>query len=270
MKVLNLLNEIKIVPRWIIFLFDLSIAAIAFFLTYLIHYNFNFGVISKAQFALEMLYCLGITTISFLVFQLHRGIIRYTSAIDSIRILSTMLFTVILLFSAKLVLIAFKIPSILATNIIILYALFSFTLLILYRTSIKIFFQFTNPTRKYNKNILVYGAGDLGIAVKRTFDNDFQSTRSIVAYLDDDENKVGKAIDGVKIYETSQLRKLIRLLSVDELIIASHSIGLENKNDAIDICLEYNVSVLTLPPVQQIINGDLTTQQLKKSELKTF
>lgn len=268
MKVLNFLNEIKIVPRWIIFLFDLSIVAIAFLLTYLIHYNFNIGVFLKSQFALEMLYCLGVTTISFFIFQLYTGIIRYTSAIDSIRILSTILFTVIVLFSAKLVFIAFQIPSILATNVIILYALFSFTLLIVYRTTIKIFFQFTNPTRKFKKNILVYGAGDLGIAVKRTFDNDFQSTRAIVAYLDDDDSKVGKSIDGVKIYETTQLRKLIKILSVDELIIASDTIELENKNDAIDICLEYNVNVLTLPPVQQIMNGDFTSQQLKKIRIE--
>lgn len=268
MKVLNFLNQIKIVPRWIIFMFDLCVAAIAFIAAYFVNYNFNLSAFTKATFATEVLYCLGITAFSFYVFRLYSGIIRYTSAVDSIRVLSTMLFTVIILFAVKLVLIALKIPSLLSTNVIILYALFCFTFLIVYRTCIKIFFQYTKTTRRNKKNTLVYGAGDLGIAVKRTFDHDLRSDKAIAGYLDDDESKIGKSIDGVKIYNTNELPKLIKKLLIDELVIASHNINADNKNEIIDICLEHDVNVLTLPPVQQIMKGDLSPNQIQKIKIE--
>src|SRR5690606_26710082 len=178
----------------------------------------------------------------------YSGIVRYTSAVDSIRILSTVLFNLIILFVIKLALIALKMPSLLSTNLIIIYSLFAFAGLTTYRTLIKIFFQYSKSIGVNRKNVVVYGAGDLGIAVKRTFDHDLKSNKYIVAYLDDSEDKIGKLIDGVKIYASSNLEKMIDKLNIDELIFASHNIDADSKSQIIDMCLERKVNVLTLPP----------------------
>src|SRR5699024_2334117 len=133
------------------------------------------------------------------------------------------------------------------TKFIILYSLFVFTGLVTYRTSVKIFFQYSKSSLFKLNNTVIYGAGDLGIAVKRTFDHDLRASKNIVAYIDDDESKIGKAIDGIKIYGTKDFLKLIDKLSIGELIIASHSIPVEKKSSIADMCLEHKVKVLTLP-----------------------
>lgn len=268
MKKILPFNQLKIVPRWIIFLFDLAVGAFAFILAYSVFYSFNLNAFSRESFAVEILYCLGMTCISFMVFKLHSGIVRYTSAVDSIRILSTLLFNIIILFTTKLLLIAFHIPTILPTNFIIIYTLFAFTGLITYRTLIKIFFQYAKTADSSKKNVLVYGAGDLGIAVKRTFDHDLKSDKYITAYLDNNDNKIGKSIDGIKIYNSDDLARLIPKLEIGELIIATHNISPDYKNQIIDICLEHNVNVLTLPPIKEIINGDLSPNQIKKIKIE--
>lgn len=268
MKLLKLLNEVKIVPRWLIFLFDMLTAAFAFVLSYAVYYSFNLSAYSKIGFAEEFLYCLVVTAISFYIFKLYTGIIRYTSAVDSIRILSTVLFTVIIFLTIKLILFVFNIPTLLPTNLIIIYSLFNFMGLITYRTSVKIFFQYTKTSRQNRNNTIVYGAGDLGIAVKRTFDHDLRSDKNIVGYLDDDENKIGKSIDGIKIYPVDHLSHLINKLAVGELIIASHNINSQDKSEVIEICLEHNVNVLTLPPIERIMNGDLSPSQIKKVNIE--
>jgi FlaA1/EpsC-like NDP-sugar epimerase len=51
------------------------------------------------------------------------------------------------------------------TALIIFFALFSFLILTVYRTIIKIFFLYTKKSAAPKKT-LIYGAGDLGIAVK--------------------------------------------------------------------------------------------------------
>ncbi|TJZ60467.1 polysaccharide biosynthesis protein [Sphingobacterium olei] len=268
MKLLKLINHIKIVPRWIIFLLDLMVAAVAFTVAYTLFNNFNFSGLSARVFATQFLYGMLITGISFWVFRLHAGIIRYTSAVDSIRILSTILFTIIILFTLKLIALALQLPTVLDSKLIIIYALFLFAALITYRTSIKIFFQYTKTSRRVKRNVLVFGAGDLGIAVKRTFDHDLSTNKIIVGYLDDNTSKIGKSIDGVKIYGTTELSKWLKKLTVDELIFATHAVSPEKKSEIIDVCLENDVHVLTLPPIKNIMNGDLTPNQIKKVKIE--
>ncbi|MGJ1384928.1 polysaccharide biosynthesis protein [Sphingobacterium spiritivorum] len=268
MKILNSVNQLSIVPRWIIFLFDIACASFAFFLAYSVFYNFSLEAFYRPALAMEFMYCMSITAVAFLIFKTHTGIIRYTSAVDSIRFLSTVLFIVIILFAIKLFLIAMRIPTILPTNLIILYSLFAFVCLFIYRTSIKVFFQYTKVAQDSKKNTLVFGAGDLGIAVKRTMDHDLRAANAIIGYLDDSDQKIGKSIDGVKIYSPDDLDKLIPKLNVEELIIASPNIPATRKNEITDICLEHNVNVLTLPPVQKIINGDLNPNQIQKIKIE--
>ena len=268
MKLLKPLNQIKIVPRWIIFTFDIAVSTFAFFVAYLLHSQFEPQSFASPAVSIYFLLCIGLTAISFLIFRLYSGIVRYTSAVDSIRILSTIVFTSITLFIVKLLFVALQFPYSLPTDLIIIYALFAFTGLTTYRTCIKIFFQYTKSTRNGRKNAVVYGAGDLGIAVKRTFEHDFRSEKVIVAYMDDNEEKVGKSIDGLKIYRSRDFARVIKKFGVDELIIATANIDVETKDQVIDMALENNVTVLTLPPVNKIINGDLSPAQIKQIRIE--
>ncbi|GAA4145862.1 nucleoside-diphosphate sugar epimerase/dehydratase [Sphingobacterium kyonggiense] len=172
------------------------------------------------------------------------------------------------MFIAKLLFIALHVPLNIPINLIIIYSLFAFTGLTTYRTCIKIFFQYTKSTRNGRKNAVVYGAGDLGIAVKRTFEHDFRSEKTIVAYIDDNEEKIGKSIDGLKIFSSKEFPRMIKKYGIDELIIASSNIDIECKDMIIDIALEHNVTVLTLPPVNKIMNGDLSPAQIKQIKIE--
>ncbi|MGO1597740.1 MAG: polysaccharide biosynthesis protein [Sphingobacterium sp.] len=268
MKLIKPLNNIKIVPRWIIFTFDIAVSALAFFVAYLLHNNFQVNSFATQNVSISFLLCIGLTGISFFIFRLYSGIVRYTSAVDSIRILSTIIFTSITLFIVKIALIALQISYTIPASLIIIYALFAFTGLITYRTCIKIFFQYTKSTTNGRKNAVVYGAGDLGIAVKRTFEHDFRSEKVIMAYIDDNDEKVGKSIDGLKIYRSKDFLRVIKKFGVDELIIASANIDIETKDQVVDVALENNVTVLTLPPVNKIINGDLSPSQIKQIRIE--
>lgn len=268
MKLFRVINHVKIVPRWIIFSLDLFVASVTFLTAFALFHNFQISTISPNDFATQFLLCIGATAISFSIFRLYSGIVRYTSAADSIRILSTILFTIIILFALKLFGLALRTPKFIDSRLIIIYSLFLFAGLITYRTSIKIFFQYSKTARKIKKNTLVFGAGELGIAVKRTFDHDLTSNKIIVGYLDDNPSKIGKSIDGVKIFGSEELTKVIYKCAVDELIIATPSIPPDKKAEVIEICLEHNVSVLTLPPIKKIMNGDLTVNQIKNVRIE--
>lgn len=268
MKIFKVINHVKILPRWVIFFLDLTSAIIAFLIAYYIYQDTKNIQFSPNDFASAFLLCLGATVISFVVFKLYAGIVRYTSSTDSIRILSSNLLTVIILFGAKLFLLALRLPNIIDSSLIIIYSLLLFVGLVIYRTSIKVFFQYSRTAKKIKKNVLIFGAGELGIAVKRTFDHDLTTNKVIVGFLDDNPTKVGKSIDGVRIYKSEILINVINKLSVDELIIATPSLVSEKKAQIIEICLEHNISVLTIPPAKQIMNGDFSVNHIKNVKIE--
>lgn len=268
MRFFKAINHVKILPRWVIFFLDMTAAVIAFLLAYYIYQDTKNIVFSPNDFALQFLLCLGATAASFIVFRLYSGIVRYTSSTDSIRILSSNILTIIILFTIKLFCLAIRTTPPIENSLIIIYGLLLFLGLVTYRTSIKVFFQYSKTAKKVKKNVVVFGAGEMGIAVKRTFDHDLTTNKIIVGFLDDNPSKIGKSIDGVRIYKSDKLIEVINRLSVDELIIATPAIHPDRKSQIIDICLEQNVSVLTIPPAQKIINGDLSVNQIKNVKIE--
>ncbi|CAM3847167.1 nucleoside-diphosphate sugar epimerase/dehydratase [Sphingobacterium prati] len=263
-----MLSKISIVPRWIIFLLDIFSVSIAYLLANVIYYDFNFGFLLDIDFSIRFILFISVCSLSFYLFKMYTGIIRYTSAIDSIRILSTIIFSVFVLLVIKLIIQANEIERNIPTALIIFFALFSFLILTVYRTIIKIFFLYTKKVNGTRKKTLIYGAGDLGIAVKRTLDHDVRSKNAIIGFLDDNDQKINKVIDGTKIYSSKKFNHLINTLNIEEVIIASHNIPSERKNAITDIALERNVSILTLPPVKKIMNGDLNPNQIQKIKIE--
>lgn len=268
MKFFRLVNHINIVPRWIIFCLDVSAATLAFGVAYLLTNSFKELFFNIEDFYINLFLFLLSSIIAFSIFKLYSGIIRYTSALDSIRTLSTVLFTTFTLFFIKLLAVIFNTGFVIDSRLIIIYALMLFACLLVYRTTIKIFFQYSKTVKKIKKNTLVYGAGDLGIAVKRTLDHDLTNNRIIVAYLDENPNKIGKVIDGVKIIDANELENVIIRLKVDEVIIAIPSMLPDKKAEIIDICLEHDVLVSTLPPVNKIMGGDVSVKQIKNVKIE--
>ncbi len=263
-----MLSKVNIVPRWIIFLLDIFSVSIAYLLANVIYYDFNFDFLLDIDFSIRYILFIAICSLSFYLFKMYTGIVRYTSAIDSIRILSTITFSVFVLLVIKLVIQANEIERNIPTALIIFFALFSFLILTVYRTIIKIFFLYTKKVNGSRKKTLIYGAGDLGIAVKRTLDHDVRSKNAIVGFLDDNEQKINKVIDGTKIYSSQKFSHLINTLNVEEVIIASHNIPSDRKNEITDVALEKNVNILTLPPVKKIMNGDLNPNQIQKIKIE--
>ncbi len=263
-----MLSKVNIVPRWIIFLLDIFSVSIAYLLANVIYYDFDFAFLLDIDFSIRYILFIGVCSFSFYLFKMYTGIVRYTSAIDSIRILSTITFSVFILLVIKIIIQANEIDRNIPTALIIFFALFSFLILTVYRTIIKIFFLYTKKASGSRKKTLIYGAGDLGIAVKRTLDHDVRSKNVIVGFLDDNEQKINKVIDGTKIYSSQKFSHLIKTLNVEEVIIASHNIPSDRKNEITDVALEKNVNILTLPPVKKIMNGDLNPNQIQKIKIE--
>ncbi|HAL52423.1 MAG TPA: hypothetical protein DCP78_09405 [Sphingobacterium sp.] len=151
-----MLSKVNIVPRWIIFLLDIFSVSVAYLLANVIYYDFNFDFLLDIDFSIRYILFIGVCSLSFYLFKMYTGIVRYTSAIDSIRILSTIAFSVIVLLIIKLVIQAHEIEPNIPTALIIFVALCYFLNVNVYTSIITIFARYTHNDHGSTKKTLIY------------------------------------------------------------------------------------------------------------------
>lgn len=261
-------TKLEIVSRWIIFMIDICLSLFALLFAVILQHNFIIDKINFISFYKSVLLVIAVNSLVFYSVKTFAGIVRYTSAQDSFRILfSVILSSLILFFTNALIIVATGTPVI--SNVaIVIYTLFSFLLLITYRIIVKYFFMYLKNAKLDKIRVIIYGAGEAGVATKRTFDHDAKVNKTIIAFVDDDLRKVGKTIDGVKILDASQLEHLIIKHEVDEIIFASYTIPSDRKNQVVDVCLENNVKILNIPSPDVWARGQVTTAQIQNLNIE--
>lgn len=241
-------TKIDIVPRWLILGIDICFSIMALFFGKLLEINFNIQDFDFLAFYKAVSIIAFINVTAFFLLRTYAGIVRYTSMQDAIRILMAVVSSSFTIFFLNALTIALGFPPFISVTALIIYSLFCCLFLISYRIFVKYFFLYVKNSKLDKRRVIIYGAGQAGLFTKRSFDHDLTYNKNIVSFVDDDDRKVGKMIDGVRILNADGLERLIVEHAIDEIIFASYTIPVERKNQIVDVCLEHDVSVLNIPP----------------------
>lgn len=262
-----MLNRINIAPRWIIFCLDLTCCVFSLIFAYYIRFSIDLKLIDLTALSRNVLVSIAINSVVFYVMKTYAGIIRYITIQDSFRIGAAVILSNMLFLIANLVLTAFHRPFIISNAVLVINGLCAFTILMMYRVLIKYLFARLKNSKMDQRKIVIFGANEVGIAAMRSLDHDPNVNMTIVAFIDNDRHKKGKAIDGIKIYHANELAQFTSQNKVDELLIAG-TISPKEKNRIVDYCLEHDIKVLTLPPVQSWTNGEIDASQIQKIKIE--
>lgn len=256
-------NQLNIIPRWIILILDLLICSLSLTFCYLIKNNFYFSKFNFIEFGQNLFITFVINIIVFLAIKTYAGIISYTSAQDSFRILFAVTVSNFIFYLSDLCSEAFGKVSFVSIRFVVINVLICFLLMVAYRIIAKYFFLYIKNLKLDTKKVIIYGVGEAGVAAKRIFDHDSKINKNIIAFVDDDPRKVGNTIFGIKILDAKNLPSLIAKHELDEIIFATPNIPLERKNKVVDICLENNVKVLSIPSYDALTDGKLQSTQIQ-------
>ena len=258
-------------PRWSILFIDTFVCAFALSLAFFIRFYFDsvMSVEDRANLSYDFLIVLSIRFVSFYFSKTYKGVVRYTSTRDTTRIFLVILAGSSLLFALNVISLNFVLGYYFIPNsVIIIDALVSLFIMISSRLAVKaLYFEIKNPAKE-KMNVIIYGAGEAGIITKRTLDRDAAIKYKVVAFIDDDVEKLGRSLEGIFIYPQSKLPDLIKENEIELVIISIQKISPKKKNEITDICLENSIRVLTVPPVTNWINGELSFNQIKSIKIE--
>ncbi|MBU2951150.1 polysaccharide biosynthesis protein [Tamlana agarivorans] len=260
----------KYASKWLVFGIDLATVLLTFLAAYFIRFNFtlNFDI---EHLLIQLPFLLVVTSFSFLMVGSFKSVIRHTGFTDVINLFKSITimasFCVMLVFLNRTtgIMPSFTIPL----SIIVMHALLSFVLLAASRLVFKIVFKYLSSNLSATKRVLIYGAADSGIITYNALVSNPNTTFQIAAFIDDNHKKSGNKINGIPIIKGSLITNdYIENNSIDEIVVASQSLSTDKLMFLVDKLIDSNVKITKVPPIEQWINGELSTKQIKQVQIE--
>ncbi len=262
----------RFLSRWLVLVFDSLIVLFSFSIATLLRMNFQLSEIDFSIFASQLVFILGLRLLAFLYFQSYAGIIRHTSIEDAILILKAVFvgsFAAVLVSGFIRNTLGFEHVFNLSASILIIDFFICLFWMIILRFFVKSFYESFINQFKPNIGVLIYGAGYTGMLTKNVFQTDRSTNYKILGFIDDNESKIGKTIEGIKVYSLPEvLDKFVGSNDGLEVIMAINNMSAKSKRKITDIFLDRGVIVKALPPVDKWVEGEFAMNQIHNVKIE--
>ncbi|MEN8203369.1 MAG: nucleoside-diphosphate sugar epimerase/dehydratase [Bacteroidota bacterium] len=254
-------------PRWMVFGLDGLGVFLTFIFALLLRHNFDLEVIDGGEALSHAI----LTTLVYcgfaLIFRSFAGLIRHTTIRD--------IFNVVLVTSSSLIILTalsfiarnlgWNEVLIISVSILLIHYVALNALLFISRILIKMFYEMVSIKHVDKKNILIFGAGAMGVIVKRVIQSDTNSEYNILAFLDNNKNLQSKNLGGVPVFSPAKLTKsFMEKHKVETMVFAINDIPPKEKADIFKFAVDQGLEVLEVPAVSSWLNGMFHVSQLKK------
>lgn len=260
-------------PRWVIVLLDLIIHLSALAFAYLIRFDLkaDFSLIQSEWEILSksLWFFILVKLVVFYIFQIQKGLIRYTSTEDLKRIfLAELSCTIIFLLGGFVRYYHMDGFFLFPMSVLVMEFLASVLFVVGGRFIIKLMYLESMKDTGIQESVIIYGAGVSGLITKRTLEKDTRNNQIAAAFIDDNEKLQGTRIEGIRVYSTGQLSKLQKELQAKTLIVAIQVPDVDKMQKVIDEAMTLKLTIQKVPNPKSWINGEFSSKQLKKIRIE--
>ena len=239
----------KILPSWIIFLFDAFIVATSVIFAYFVRFPISevmkMGTLPWAAVAIVTI----VNLIFFKLFRTYSNILRLSSFVDVMHIFVA---SALAFFCCAGITLLWPVvfgKQLTSIPVLIISFLVSFVVLATSRMLIKMLYDYYKQNKQSSLNTYIYGTTtgiDIAKALRSEVDNRFR----IVGFVSDDPNVVGKVMMGVNVYPNdANLPEHIQRDRVTAMIVSPAKAEELKKSDLADRLLRENVKIYIAPEV---------------------
>ena len=125
-----------------------------------------------------------------------------------------------------------------------------------------------NDDKKHGVRVMVVGAGDAGSLIIKDIKSSDKLSMYPVCAIDDDPNKLGLMINGVKIVGgTKDIVNCAERYKIEQIVVAMPSVDKKTLKGVLSECQKTDCKVKFLPGVYQLVKGNVTFSDMKDVEI---
>ena len=145
-------------PRWLVFLIDISTVFFSFLIAYMLRYNFEVDALEISTAFRQAYFVLLVYAVFILVLKSYSGMIRHTTIRDTYKIILTNFISLVVLFLITLMARKYEWNPIfnIPLSILLIHSGAVTILLFFFRVFVKIFYEFASSSSHDRKNVLIY------------------------------------------------------------------------------------------------------------------
>lgn len=114
--------------------------------------------------------------------------------------------------------------------------------------------------------LLIYGAGDAGVQTAEALRLSHQF--AVMGFVDDDPGKVGRTINGLRVYAASEVAQTVGRHSITDILLALPSVPRDRRNVILQSLQHLPVHVRTLPGMSDLASGKVTVQDFHELDIE--
>ena len=256
------------VPRWSVLAFDVLVIFMGFYLAFAIRLNFEPEAMDFHNVGPQAVFTTLVYAVCFLLFGSYSGIIRHTGFHDAYRLFKAMGTGFLLTFGFAVVVrtVNLDVPWTTSFSVLLIHFLVAYFTLMASRVTIKsVYAHIMRSQRKSNRRVVIFGAGQAGMITRNALVNDPLVDYRVVAFADDNPQKVNKRLEGVPVFlpEYALSDAFVKRSAADLLIVSIQQLAPSRKREVIELALEREMEVKVVPPLERWIDGQLSPTQLK-------
>ena len=253
------LTQMSYLPRWTVFLMDFAICTIAFWASVLVGSGFfDYGSLEGqiVPFRYQYLVVMSVQVIFFWLFHTYSGIIRYSTFIDTVKILAASIGTGAVLLVINYVMAKSIGYHPVLNTIVIMYELTSFTMLFILRVGVK------TVSEQVQRNsatpaVMIYGTQSAGVAIAKMLRSSENAPYRPIGFICDPNEKYGYDMAGLRIRPLNEkLFEWMEAHRVNHVIVSPLKMKAINPSTDLQIFIDHGIHILTTPYFTQFDNVD--------------
>lgn len=253
--------------RAIVFIHDLLAIPIAWLGAYWLRFNLTPIPPSILHIAISILpIVILFQEVTYLFFGLYRGIWRFASIPDVIRIVKAVLSNAVLITLGLLFVTRMEnVPR----SVIPLYCLLLIAILSGSRMVYRCWVHYRQNNSLQAKRVLIIGAGNAGESLIRDLLHDVNQHYKPVAIIDNDLAKRGSEIQAIRVLgDFADISKIVKDYNVELIFIALPSASSKQIREIVASCKETGLPVRIVPTLQDLASGKVNISAVREVSIE--
>lgn len=266
------LVSFKYLPRWVVLIIDVSVCIAAYYIANRISIEFfkNQRLTDLFSFIERMGAVISVQLVLFWIFHTYSGVLRYSGYVDAIKLVLAVFVNVILLIIVNLVFCQYPTHCKFYNTGLIFYGFLAFVPLFIIRLGVKTFFDFVTQNQGQIIPVMIYGTKQAAIGIAKMLQSQQEEIKyKLVGFIDDNTDASELIILGVRVYSLSEKNFMKHIFKkAKAVIVTPQKMSQINPETDLDIFLNNNISILTLPPMSIWKNDVPTLKQIKSVQIE--